>query len=295
GRMGAIDKKAQTGGVVRNCRIDHGQGIDPLPEEGLRESYRLQGISYDHWNDRGTAVAGAGIQAPFPGEHEKKPGELMEALHPLGLLPEQSNGGQRCCDIRRRHSDAVDKARRSVFQIFDEGSGSGDVAAATGKGFAQGAHPKFHIGRIDSKVFANTPAPFPQYTDGMSLVHHQEGSVPFLNLNEFGQFRDIAIHAVNAFDNDEGPPETGSRLPENHVQGLPVVVGKRKVRCLGQLTSLENTVVYQGIMNDEVGLAEEMADSGDVGGMPAHKDKAVLCSNEVGNFFLKLTMQWSFA
>ena len=35
GRMGAIDKKAQTGGVVRNCRINHGQGIDPLPEEGL--------------------------------------------------------------------------------------------------------------------------------------------------------------------------------------------------------------------------------------------------------------------
>ena len=144
-------------------------------------------------------------------------------------------------------------------------------------------------------MLANTPAPFPQYADGMSLVHHQKGSVPLLDLNEFGQFRDIAIHTVNAFDNDEGPSETGSRLPENHVQGLPVVVGKRKVRCLGELASLENTVVDQGIMNDEVGLAEEMADSGHVGGMPAHKDKAVLCSNEVGNFFFNLTMQWSFA
>ena len=219
----------------------------------------------------------------------------MEARHPLGLLPEQTNGGQCCCDIRRRHSHAVDKARRSVFQVFDEGSGSGDIASATGKGFAQGTHPKFHIGGIDSKVLANTPAPFPQYADGMRLVHHEKGSVPFLDLYEFRQFRDIAIHTVKGFDNDEGPSETGSQLPENHVQGLPVVVGKRKVCCLGELASLENTVVDQGVMNDEVGLAEEMADSGHVGGMPADKDEAVLCSNQVGNFFLNLTMQGSFA
>ena len=66
--MSAIDKKTQTSGVVRNCWIDHGQGIDPLPALGLKESYHLQGISYDHWNDPGTAVAGAGIQASFPGQ-----------------------------------------------------------------------------------------------------------------------------------------------------------------------------------------------------------------------------------
>jgi len=52
-----------------------------------------------------------------------------------------------------------------------------------------------------------------------------------------------------------------------------------KERCVAwRVGILENTVVDQGIMNDEVGLAEEMADSGHVGGMPAHKDKAVLGS-----------------
>ena len=105
-------------------------------------------------------------------------------------------------------------------------------------------------------MLANTPTPFPQYADGMSLVHHRKGSVSLLNLNEFEQFRDIAIHTVNAFDNDTGPSKTRPRLPENHVQSLPVVVGKRKMRWLGELASLENTVVDQDIMNDEVGLAE---------------------------------------
>jgi hypothetical protein len=72
GGMGAIDKKAQTGGIVRNGRIDHGQGIYSLPEEGLRESYRLYGIPDDHWNDGGTAAALAGIETSFPSQPEKK-------------------------------------------------------------------------------------------------------------------------------------------------------------------------------------------------------------------------------
>ena len=238
---------------------------------------------------------GTGIQASFPGEPEKKAGELVQTCHPLGLLLEQSNGGQRCCGIWRRHAHAVDKARRRVFQVFDEGSGSGDVPSATGKGFAQGAHPQFHIGRIDAKVLANTPAPFPQDADGMRLVHHEKGAVPLFDLNECRQLRDIAIHTVDAFNHDEGSAETGTRLPENLVQSLPVVVGKRKVRCLGELASLENAVVDQGIMNDEVEFAEQMADSGHVGGMPAHKDQAVFRSNQTGNFFLNFTMQWSLA
>ncbi len=81
-------------------------------------------------------------------------------------------------------------------------------------------------------MLADTAARFSQYADGMRLVHHENSSVPHLYFNEFSQFRDIAIHAVKGFDNHEGPSETGPQLPENHVQGLPVVVGKRKVCCL---------------------------------------------------------------
>ena len=44
-------------------------------------------------------------------------------------------------------------------------------------------------------------------------------------------------------------------------------MGKRKVGGLGELAALENTVVDQGIMHDEIGFAEEMADRGHVGGV----------------------------
>ncbi len=51
----------------------------------------------------------------------------------------------------------------------------------------------------------------------------------------------------------------------------------------------------QSVMNYEVGLAEEMTDCGHVRGMSADKNKAVLCTNQISNFFLNLTMQTPFA
>jgi len=144
-------------------------------------------------------------------------------------------------------------------------------------------------------VLANTPAIFAQDADGMGLVDHEKGAVPLFDLYEGRQFRDVAIHAVDAFNHNEGAAEMGARLFKNLVQSPPVIMRKRKVRCLGELASLENAVVDQGIMHDEVEFAEQMADRGHVGGMPAHKNQAVFRSNQTGNFFLNFTMQWSLA
>ena len=78
--------------------------------------------------------------------------------------------------------------------------------------------------RIDVEVLADAAAGLPQHAQGMRLVDHQQGLVPLLQVDELGQIGDVAVHAVDALDDDQHAAIVAAELGQHRV-------GRPRDRC----------------------------------------------------------------
>src|SRR5262249_44377397 len=158
-------------------------------------------------------------------------------------------------------------------------------------GLAQSAHPQVDLGGIHVEMLADASAGSPKHTHRVRFVDHEEGLVPFLDLDEARKIRNIAMNAVDPLDGNQNSAVSAPHLAEQRVQGSPVVVGKGPPRGPGQDTPLHDAVVDERVVNDQILRAKQMTDGGHIGRMPADVDDAILGSKEARQLRLELSVE----
>ena len=97
--------------------------------------------------------------------------------------------------------------------------------------------------------------------DRVGLVDHQERLVPLLDFDELRQIGEVAVHAVDAFDDDQHAAIFAARISvEQLVERLPIVVRERPAAGAGEDRALDDAVVRQRVVQDQVAGAEQVAD-----------------------------------
>lgn len=273
--VGARNKEAQARGFFRDGRVQDGLDVDAMIEQLGRKAGRLERAADDGGHD-GQALAGAGVDASGAGLREELLSARLQGLHEVGHVLHAFERGEGGGGHGRRHADTVEEAGSEEFQMLDQGTFAGDIAATGGQGLAQCAHPDVDIAAVQPEVFADAVAAFAHYPQGVGFVDHEEAAVAPLDLDEAGQVRVVAIHAVDAFQHDEHALELMALLIEQVVERAPVVVRERQPPGAGELYALQNAVVDQFVVQDEVARAEEVADGRHIGGVAAHEGDGVI-------------------
>src|SRR5260221_9300396 len=129
----------------------------------------------------------------------------------------------------------------------------------------------------------------------MRLVDHEEGLVALLDVNQARQLGNVAVHAVQAFDDDQHALEQAADLTQDGIEGGGIVVRKGAARRTGELDAFQDAVMDETIVHDQVLWPEQMTDRGYVGGVAADEDHAVLDLVECRQRLLKLTLHGPLA
>ena len=226
---------------------------------------------------------------------QEERGPVVELSHAFGLALQQFQRGERCRSCGRRHPHRKHEAGCNELQIIDELLAPGNVAAAGHQALAERPHPNVDLLRLDTEPVCRAKAPRPQHAQRMRFVDHQPGAMAPRNADKGRQIRDIAIHAVMPLDNEERAPIARTRFAEQPIRGFVVEMWKWHATRPGEHRPLNNAVVDQRVVDDHVIAAEQMADNGDIGRMPADKDDAVVSAVNLGQRLFELSVNRAFA
>ena len=209
---------------------------------------------------------------------------------PSLLLPDldrgQRGGHDRGSDTRGKY-----EARRGVLQELDQLLAAGNVAAATAQRLAQSSHPDVDLARIHPKVLCDPAPVLSQHPGGVRVVDHQQRPVAPLDLDELWKIGNVPVHAVNTLDGDQHAAVLGPELLEQPIGHLPVVVRERTAPGAGEDASLDDTVMRQGVVQDQIAGAQQVTDHRLVRGVTAGHCHGVFDSRKTGNRLLQLPVQ----
>ncbi len=144
-------------------------------------------------------------------------------------------------------------------------------------------------------MFANAEAGRAHHAEGMRFVHHQECLVAALDVDEARQLGEIAVHAVNAFDDDQHALELAPLLGQHRIERGPVVVREGQTPRARELNALQRAVVDQLVVHDQVPRSEQIADGGDIGGVAADEHHGIVHAVGAGDGRFQLAMQRTLA
>ncbi|MCY1439040.1 hypothetical protein D9M71_552590 [compost metagenome] len=139
-------------------------------------------------------------------------------------------------------------------------------------------------------MFTNALAVGPHDPQRVGLVDHQKHLVLVLQLDKARQVRVVAVHAVDAFEHHQHPLEMLALIAQQTIEGFDVVVSEAQATRAGQLDALQHTVVDKFVVDHQVPRAKQVADGGDVGGMPTDEGHGVIHLVQPGQFGFQLAM-----
>ena len=174
----------------------------------------------------------------------------------------------------------MDEPRRRMLEILHDGRGTGDVPAAARQRLGERPHPEVNVAAIDAVMLADPAARPAHDAQRVRLVHQQERLVLPLQLDQPIQRREVAVHAGDALHRDQHPADLGTQRRQDALEGVHVVVRERPAAGAREPGAAEDAVVRQGVVDDQVLRAEQMAEHRDVRGVPAHQDDRVLAAQE---------------
>ena len=144
-------------------------------------------------------------------------------------------------------------------------------------------------------MFLNAPAAAAEHAERVRFVHHQKGAVAPLDLDEVRQVGNVAVHAVQAFDDDQHALVLQAALRQQLIQRLPIVVRERHAPRARQLAADERAVVDQRVVHDQILRPEQVADGRDIGGMAAHEHDAIVDAVHGGQRLLEFAVDGALA
>ena len=102
------------------------------------------------------------------------PALSLQALDAFGMGIDLAQRGECRCGVGRGYPDRVDEAGGRILQVLDERVASADIAAATCKRLAQGAHPNIHVAASDAVILPYAASGFADHSDAVRLVHEKD-------------------------------------------------------------------------------------------------------------------------
>ena len=125
-------------------------------------------------------------------------------------------------------------------------------------------------------MLGRAPARGPEHAQRMGLVDHQPGAVLLLQLDEPRQVGDVAVHRIQALDDDERALVEMAMLLKQLLERLQIVVAEGQRRGARQLGADQHAVVGEIVVDDEIVRRQQRADGRDVGGVAADEcDRAL--------------------
>ena len=159
---------------------------------------------------------------------------------------------------RRRGRGRVDEAARPVDQQVDHAARGRDVAAADAECLAERSHLQWHA--LLQAELRNPAAPArAEHADGMGLVHEQQRVMRLAQIHDFAQRGGIAVHAEDAFGDDEDSRARKSlacRFQQER-QPVEVVVREHSQRCAAEPCGVDQRSVTEFVEDDGVVLSAE--------------------------------------
>lgn len=117
---------------------------------------------------------------------------------------------------------------------------------------------------------------------GMGLIHHQEGIVALRDRDEVFKWREIAVHAVEAFDHnpDAARSAFGPPVPNRDFDRLGVVMGAYPELGPPSPRTFMDTRVHQRIEHDQIAPLRQCCQDSKICDITAAKEERRLCSEE---------------
>ena len=178
----------------------------------------------------------------------------------LGRLhdPERYTAGGR---YGRRGGRGKNKTARAVDQEVDEHPRSGDVTTGDAECLAERSHLDLDAIR-QAKLSGQPLRTASADTDGVSLIEQEDRAVTLLELHEFTQRRQVAIHAEDRFGDDQNPA-LGMGLPrpfQMRFEFGKVVVGKNPHLGAARVDPVDQTGMSKLIKDHDIPAAHQCRD-----------------------------------
>ncbi|EXI67521.1 MAG: hypothetical protein AW07_04517 [Candidatus Accumulibacter sp. SK-11] len=174
--------------------------------------------------------------------------------------------------------------------MLDQGTLAGNVAATSGEGLAQRAHPDVDVAAVDAKVLPDAEAAVSHDAKGMRFVDHQKGAVLALDVDEARQLGVVAVHAVDAFEDDQHALEVCPLFSQQRFEACPVVVREGESAGAREADTLQNAVVHQFVVDNQVACSKQVADRRHVGRVATDEGDCVLRAVGAGDRLFEFTV-----
>ena len=129
----------------------------------------------------------------------------------------------------------------------------------------------------------------------MGRVDHQPGLAPLLEGDEPGKIAEIAVHAVEAFGDDQDALVAIAARFEHRIERGEIVVRERSALRARQMRAADDAVVGERVVNNEVARADQGADRRHVRRVPADEGQAGVLPVVPGERRLERPMHRPFA
>ena len=132
---------------------------------------------------------------------------------------------------------------------------------------------------------------------GVGFVEHEPRAVCVLQLDDFAERGEIAVHAEDTFCDDENARKT--RGSGGGARGGPlqfpfevawIVVGEDTELRAAEMGGIDDTGVDELVHDNDVVLVEQRADGAECGGVAGRKSERGLCAFEVGESFIEIVV-----
>ena len=200
-----------------------------------------------------------------------------------------AGGGERRGDACREH-----EAVHAVLQVLYDLLPGGDVAAAGSERLGKRSVLDVDIIARKVEIVVTAAAILAYYTAGVGLVNHEEALILLFEPDKLGDGRDVAVHAVDAFDDDENLVVPALNLLKDPLELGKVIVIEGLMVGIGKPDPLGQGIMGQRVIDNEVALAREAADEGHIGRPSSRADNGVLRVLPSGNSLFQLPIDGFF-
>jgi len=136
-----------------------------------------------------------------------------------------------------------------------------------------------------------------EHAGRMRLVDHHHGLVAIGDREQFGEVRAVAIHAVEAFDRQPGPPGASGGAPadDRRVERIDIVVRHPDKAGPAPAKSLVHAGMDQFIVDDQIAGLRQGREDREIGDIAATEIQGGLGAEIAGRFRLQCLMLWMIA
>lgn len=222
-------------------------------------------------------------------------GEVLELLLPVATVFEDFERRSNACSHQWRRRCRENEGPASIDEKFFDGRRAADERSFAAEGLSAGSNGDHILEPVPACCEAAAAAS--KDSRRMRLIDDEECLELVGNPLKFVQGSDVAIHAVEAFDDDPGAPAASRAPPGAQLigKGLRLVVPRHSAIRSRQANAFVAARMNQLVVDDDVAALRERREERRVGGKTTAKEERAFGSEKMGRFLLEQFVLWVIA